>query len=446
MREDASVQMTELALQRLRRVVVATSRGPLTPVWRLFYRLGARLAGEWLARGGGAGVYLHERDEIVPGLSDVDLSVIAVDEGAVRAARARRTRMLNALAPLGRPIECFHVETRAAVAAACRSSVLTHGLDEDSGRGSIPMQNRPVPAGQMRGWRRVAGIELRPPAPAWPQAEHPGIAWLDVQFWWRHAFSLCTEPPAPWTAFSCVKLVAEPLRTLRWLEGGDWQGDRREILEDALGRRPGQERAIAHALWLLDRLERDPEPQLELALGALAWSSHAIGDEIAARASTAGHVEVGLTGDWDRSAPPLLDWWARGKDVGPWRRLAPMDGDPARPGAVRAAAMAFGPEISPALRDASLVVTPSPRPCETLRSAVCPAFDPVTFAVLDGSEVARFPELPGLSAQHCARRAVAERRPHGPSTALDRAEAFLESVRAGRPELSVTPEDAQVAA
>ena len=442
------MRMIELTLQRIRRAVVATSRGPLAPVWRLLYRVATRMAAAWLARGhgGSAGVYLHERDEIVAGLSDVDLSVIAEDERAVRAIRTRRTRMLRALAPLGRPVECFHVDTRAAVVAACRSSVLTHGLHEEPARASIPMQNRPVPAGQTTGWRRVAGIELRPPAPAWPRAEHPGIAWLDVQFWWRHAFALCTEPRAPWTAFSCVKLVADPLRTLGWLEGGDWDGDRREILKSALNRSAGPEGAITHALWLLDRLERDPEPQLELALGALTWTSHAIGDEIAARARTAGHVEVALTGAWDRSSPPLLDWFARVKDDGPRRRLAPMDGDPARPEAVRAAAMAFGPEISPALRDGALVVTPSPNPCETLRGAVCPAFDPVTFAVLDGSTVARFPELPGLSAEHCARRAVAERRLGGPPAALDRAERFLESVRAGRPELSLASRDALVVA
>ena len=354
--------------------------------------------------------------------------------------------MFRALAPLGRPVECFHIDTRAAVAEACRSSVLTHGLHAESGRASIPMQNRPVPSGEMSGWRRVAGIELRPPAAAWPRGEHPGIAWLDVQFWWRHAFRLCTEPPAPWTALSCVKLVAEPLRTLRWLEGGDWQGDRREILEDALERRPGQERAVAHALWLLDRLHRDPEPQIELALGALVRSSHAIGDEIDARARMAGHVDVTLTGEWDRSSPPLLDWCARVRAAGPLRRLVPMAGHPARPEAVRAAALGFRRKDSPVLRDGSLVVTPAPKPSETLRGAVCPSFDPVTFAVLDGSEMARFPELPGLSADHCARRAVAEQRLRGPSAALDRAEAFLESVQAGRPELSLTPEDAQVAA
>ena len=347
-------------LRTLRRVVVATSRGPLRPVWRLLYGLATRLAGRWLAGAGGAGVYVHERREMVAGLSDIDLSVIAEDEPAMRVARERRARMLQALAPLGRPVECFHVETRAAVAAACRGSVLTHGLHEDAGGAAIPMQNRPVPSGQMT---RVApgGRHRAPPARARvARSGASGIAWLDVQFWWRHAFHLCTEPPAPWTAFSCVKLVADPLRTLRWLEGGGWQGDRREILEDALGRRPGQEEAIAHALWLLDRLHRDPAPRIELALGALVRSSHAIGDEIAARARTAGHVEVGLTGEWDRSSPPLLDWWARAKDVGPWRRLAPMDGEPALPEAVRAAAMAFGPEISPVLRDGSLVVTPSP--------------------------------------------------------------------------------------
>ena len=157
-------------------------------------------------------------------------------------------------------------------------------------------------------------------------------------------------------------------------------------------------------------------------------------------------MDVALTGDWDRSSPPLLDWCARVKRAGPLRRLVPMAGDPARPDAVRAAVLGFRLRDSPVLRDGSLVVTPAPRPGETLRGAVCPAFDPVTFAVLDGSAVARFPELPGLSAEHCARRAVAEQRLLGPSAALDRAEAFFESVRAGRPELSLAPDEALVAA
>ena len=429
--------MSEAVIKTLRRAAVATSRGPLKPAWRLLYRLATRVAGRWLAGGGGVGVYVYERREFVAGLSDVDLAVIAEDEESARAARARRERMMRALARLGRPVECFHIETRAAVAAACRGSVLTHGLDAECGHKSIPMQNRPVPTGQLSGWRRIAGAELRPPVRPWPRGEHPGIAWLDVQFWWRHAVRLCVEPPAPWTAFSCVKLVVEPLRTLRWLEGGAWEGDRREILEEALGRRPVKEQAIAHALWLLDRMHRDPEPRLELALGALVASSRAIAEEIEAWARTAGHTEVALTGEWDRSSPPLLDWWARVKHTGPDWRLTPSAGDPALPADVRAAAMAFRPGAAPVLRVGSLAVMPAPGKGETLRGAVCPAFDPVTFAVLEGSPAALFPELPGLSAEHSARRAVAEQRLRGPSANLDRAEAFLDSVRAGRPELGL---------
>jgi hypothetical protein len=177
---------------------------------------------------------------------------------------------------------------------------------------------------------------------------------------------------------------------------------------------------------------------------ALAHFTRAVAEEIEARARAAGHVAVALGGDWDPEAPPLLDWRARVKDVSPPRRLERVDGDPARPDDVRAAAREFGSPVSSVLRAGPLAVMPAGMPGEALRGAICPAFDPVTFALLDGRSVAWFPELRGLSAEHCARRAVAEQRLRGRTVALDRAEGFMESVRGGEPELRLETADSHV--
>ena len=88
-----------------------------------------------------------------------------------------------------------------------------------------------------------------------------------------------------------------------------------------------------------------------------------------------------------------------------------------------------------------------------LRAVQSSTTDPVSFALLEGADVARFPRLPGFSAEDSARRAVAEhaawleRHPRGGRKELDalamllsaaRAALFLETLADGAPELPLT--------
>jgi hypothetical protein len=436
--------------------VIATSRGPLAPLWRMAYRAAARAAAIWLARPGGVAVYLRERAEVVPGLSDLDLLLVTEGEEEIGPAAQRLEELEERLAPIGRPIESVQVDTAEAVARGARDSVLTHGLRDARPSRSIVLQNRPALAGQLRGLRRLAGPDLLPPDPGpWPAALRPGIAWLDLQFWWRQAFLLCAGPSRPWNALSAVKLVAEPLRALSWLEGRPWEGRREHVLRAALERFPAQEEALVHALELARGLAGAPAPDVAVVTGALqAWST-AIAAEMARRAEAAGHAGVRLAGAGPAPAPvPLCDWPARVLPARPDAQLSVARGAPGDPAAVRRAARAWSPGRHPGLRAGDLLALPKLAWIDgRLRSASCPAFDPVTFALLDGEPAARFPELPGLSAADCARRAVAEHSLElgNPAAypeedgegvarllASARAALFLDSCEAGDPELCVT--------
>ena len=164
---------------------------------------------------------------------------------------------------------------------------------------------------------------------------------------------------------------------------------------------------------------------------------------------------------------PLADWRARAfpglLDV----LLAPAPGDPADPEDLAALARAGDEDVFPALRHGDLLVFPTTEVWARgkLRGIECPLTDPVSFALLEGRPVARFPELPGWSASDSARRAVAEHRawlaagnearaerlphwmspPYHPelvelcgSLNAARAALFAESVERGTPELALT--------
>lgn len=440
----------------MRGAVIATSRGPLAPLWRALYRVAARAAGAWLARPGGVTVYLRERTEVVPGLSDLDLVLVTERPEGVPAATARLAQLQERLAPLGQPIEGIQVDSRAALERCARSSILTHGLREGRASRGLMIQGRPALGGQLSGLRRLAGPELLPPdSGPWPEPQRAGIAWLDMQFWWRQAFLLCAEPPRTWSALSGVKLIAEPLRTLLWLTGAPWHGRRDRILRAGLERFPAEEPALLHALDLWRGLPGEPEPDLGLVVGALGTWSASIAAETRRRAAEAGQVSVLLIGRADPGGPlPLADWPARVLEGRPDAQMVLAAGDPGDPGALRRCAEAWRPGYHTALRRADLIVLPTSSWLPALlRSTACPAFDPVSFALLDGESTARFPELAGLSAANCARRAVAEhslRLPdpgHYPAEegegvarllAAARAAMFMQSVEAGKPQLCVT--------
>ena len=157
---------------------------------------------------------------------------------------------------------------------------------------------------------------------------------------------------------------------------------------------------------------------------------------------------------------PLVDWRSLTCPRLPDEAFALVGADPGDPAALAAAARAQVAGRYPALRRGGLLVLPAaPWWRSRLRAIKCRATDPVVFAVAEGENVARFPELAGWSVGDTALRAVAEYRAwlHGARGpwALDgasngdgahlallfsaaRAGLLRESIRAGEPELTLT--------
>ena len=136
--------------------------------------------------------------------------------------------------------------------------------------------------------------------------------------------------------------------------------------------------------------------------------------------------------------------------------LSPIEGSAADPAVIAAAAIASRKGPYPALRNERLLVLPSSRRRRALlRSVHCPLSDPVSFALLEGAERARFPNVRGWSLEDTTRRAAAEHRAWLQKAALGegdrlvelgmlfsaaRAGLLLETLGAGSPELALTVE------
>jgi hypothetical protein len=208
---------------------------------------------------------------------------------------------------------------------------------------------------------------------------------------------------------------------------------------------------------------------------------------MSAAADAAGSVDVRLTGSEElavtpdvvarmraltaggesRGLLPLADWRARAVPSMPDEAMVLIQANAVDPAFLSATAHADSGDAIPAFRYNSMLVMPTTNPERgMLRAVQCQPTDPVSVALADGRTVARFPELAGWSAVHCARRAVAEHRgwlaangsvspPHGwvgmQSGCSERtmrtmgllftaarAALFLESIDEGHPELAVT--------
>jgi hypothetical protein len=163
-------------------------------------------------------------------------------------------------------------------------------------------------------------------------------------------------------------------------------------------------------------------------------------------------------GEWTAPLPasapkPLADWRALAWPRFPDESFVMLSGSPADSDVVAACAeIERGP--FPTLVADGLLVRPTARVARAhLRTVQCRISDPVSFALIDGVEVARFPRAPGWSARDWARRATAEHatwlarageslEPSGPVLGMlisaVRAAQFLQSVDAGEPQLPLT--------
>ncbi len=420
---------------RIHRIVLRTARTPLGWLWMLGYRVVARVACAYLTWGErGAAAYVRgglSRDELLPGLSDIDFAIVAAPGGeapgvAAERIRLRWRRLVGAVPAAALLVDSPRVYEEAELRDMSGTSTLTYGLDpnkpvrsaavyrEDAGlidrRRAL---ERPGLYGLTADWRLFAGPDRRPPVGVPDAPLRQVAAWLELAYWWRWVPSVCVDPSGPRTPSLCVKLVVEPARIWLWLAHGIRVRDRKEVLDRARSLLPEEEPAFRAALELQRTLPDSPAPRLAEVLPGLVRLSDRVARLIAAEVQAEGVTEVRLAGaetaDRTDGLLPLVDWRSL---VGPAEGdelFAPMPGDPGDPASIRAAAV--GDETRPyrALRAGDLMILPVRTfPNGRLRTLKCRVSDPVLFALVEANRVAAFPRVSGWSAEDLARRAVAE--------------------------------------
>ncbi len=462
------------------------------------YRATVLALGAYLGRGqGGAATYtrgsLAARDEQY-GVSDVDMAVVVPSRpgelGSAHAVASRRWRRLARMFPGARRLVDLAIYEEAELADAVRSSTFTAdralhpGLKRLLDTGGL--RTRPGLYGPLEDWRLLRGPDRRPPVPARDRQDERMAAWLELQFLWRCVFPLCVNPAAAHAPYMCVKLVADPVRMWLWIAHGERFTGRREALERALWLMPEEEEALGRALALHEAVGRPQEPPLAATLPALVRLSTRLARLLLEETQPAGTTGVRLAWreEQDLAVPtrardrfralvgaeprllPLGDWRALAWPVSPDEALVNLPLDPCRPEPLAAAASIAREGAYPVIEADEVLILPATR-AGTLRGVQCRLSDPVSFAVLGGDTVARFPNVPGWSAGDWARRAVAEHRTwlgagsEAPPTlgawvsgqarsmkpvartlgrllTAARAALFLESVEAGEPELALT--------
>lgn len=493
------------------RLMLRTANTPLSVVWALAYSSVVRAALTWLRRQyRGASVYVKgsfaSREEVY-GISDVDLVVVlprdGTQHGSAQLSARESWKKLDRRFPLfGFVIQhCWFYEEddlRESLSASC----LTYGLaanaygtgdDRAAFLGPHPLhdhaslQTRPTLYGARDEWRHVAGTDrLSRLGPHDPQSRRIA-AWLDLQYWWRFAFQACVEPTRDHVPLLCVKLLAEPVRQWLWAERNEQVATREAALRRGLSELPEERGSLQLGLKLLNALHRSPDAPVPEVIAALLRHTERLAQHMTAAADAAGYIEVKLTRSEELIVDPdvlnrMPKLPARGESgellpLADWRARA-VPGLPdevfrlIHVNAVDAASLAEMAQAGdgngiPACRYNSVLFLPTTDfQRGMLRAVQCQPTDPVSIALADGQTVARFPELAGWSALHCARRAVAEHRawlasdawvypPHGwvgVQSAPDdpkmgtlgllftaaRAALFLESIVDGDPDLAVT--------
>jgi predicted nucleotidyltransferase len=450
----AVAEAAALAAQRL---MLRTERTPLRALWSAAHELAIRAVAASFARACGASVYVKGSfgfGDPVYGVSDIDLVIVlptagdpVADARSVASAKRRWQRLRSLFPPLQELFHIFVYDSRSlrdAMSAPC----FTYGLDRHPAPagflGAQPLvdemglQERPELFGATREWRLVGGrpAELTPPP---DDVDYRRIAsWLELQFWWRYAFTACVDPRGPRLPYLCVKLVAEPARIWLWLVDGEQLFSRVEVLHRALQRLPEEEHAFRSALVLHRALPTSPAPPLAEMLPHLVRLSSLIAGELCRQLEPAGVTEVRLVGAGgpaitDRGSTvlsgtprlPLVDWRARAVPPLPDELFILIEDDPGDLSALAVAAVAERAGEYPALRAENLLILPATRAQGRshgsdpeqgsarfqrvkLRGIQCPPTDPVSFALADGKESALFPNVPGWSARDSALRAVVE--------------------------------------
>ncbi len=410
----------------LRDLMVRTARHRLAwQAWRGAMLLCAHAVARWLAAGTGTTVWLRGsfgRGDAVPGLSDIDLvAATGADELGQALTHIRRRRLAESRAGLGRLVtvdlyeegrieEAAEVdELRFGLGRSAAPRELATRLRSRAPADELGLRRRPPLPSPWAGWRRLAGAaSLRPVAEA-EGADRLTAAWLELQYWWRHATRAAASPAGDLRSYMAVKLTAESARVRLWLAGEPWPATRVEALARLAELGPRERDLAEQALAIEAVLPAAGVRPLEPGLQALLLATADVAQRMATAAGSG--TEVALAGAGGPLAAhgegdlPLADWNARSVPQLPDEAFSLQPGHPGDPlGLARAERGKVR-----CVRDADVLVQAGSA-VGSLRGVQCPATDPVSFAVLDGRDSAFFPGLPGWSARDCARRAVAEHR------------------------------------
>lgn len=422
-------EKTALALQR---VMLRTARSPLKPLWAGLYALTARVVALIVApRRARTNIYLTGSlafGEPLYGVSDIDLVAVSADETESRRVRRRYEALCRMLSPLRRVIPHFWTYDARGLARVFAGSYLVNGLAEgravflgpDAVGDGAGLLQRPGLHGAPE-WRRLRGRFRAVPIPTVQGRLH--AAWLELHHRWRYALRACGEEDDVRRAALAVGLVAEAARIWLWLAHGERHDGKEAPLKRAQRLLPGEEDGLRYALEVHQAMHRSPAVAVEQLLPCFVRISAAVAGLVDDAATRAGATRVQLLGpevgarsaediallDWTALALPRLD---PGLTDVVEERLVLVHADPTDPAALMAAASRGEIDRVPALRHGSLLIEPTSEVWGygRLRLVQCRASDPVSAALLDGTDHAAFPELPGWSARDWARRAVAEHR------------------------------------
>jgi hypothetical protein len=461
-----------LIAHALQRLVLRSAATPLRRAWAVAYAAIARVSGFVLTRGvAGAAVYVRAGaagGELLPGMSDIDLALVAPAGAGAERIRRRWAALMRRAPWVARLIDRPLIFDQAELAIVAGRSARTFGLaagdacyfGERPTLDWIRTLEHPGLDGVTSDWRLLRGTDRRPaPAPRDSDEERLAV-WSEVLLWWRWASIFCDQPRAPRAADVCVKLIAQPARAWLWLAHRERADSRVDALWRLARRLEEEEPAARLALDLQRRLPSAPEAPFGEVLPAFVRMTRRIDRLIAGQIADAGLERVALAGDaGDADALPLVDWPAVTAPAEFAETFAVVTGDPGDPQALASAVRAHRLGFYRALRSEDLLVLPGrPLPRTRMRAVKSRLTDPVSFALLDGESVAAFPRVRGLSATDLAARAVAEHRawlrtrrvPPRPWSApppacyelgmllsAARAALFCEAVGAGEPELVV---------
>jgi hypothetical protein len=451
-------------MRAAQRLVLRTEQTPLRALWSRVYEAAAYGVAASLAHADDTvAVYLKGGlgfDEPVFGLSDVDMIAVVAADANPRKDRLRRAwkRLCTAVPFLSNLVYLFTYDSEeltAASSSSCLTFSLTSSAEKAAYLGKRPLADemglleRPGLFGPTHDWRRVRGLDRRPPEHTHDRQEQRIAAWLELQLWTRYLYAACADPTPAQIPYMCVKLVVEPARVWLWIAHGRKLSRRSEVLEQALRLIPEEEDALRATMDLRASLPQSPDPPLAEVLPVFFRLCSRVANKLGEETEEAGSTMVDLL--WGTAAElvlehrcadalrtlvgpdpplellPIVDWRALVVPSFPDETLALIPGDPCVPSYLGAAALAGQAGTYPLLRFDGLTVLPATTTPKLtgaadpqLRSATwsrvklrgiqCRTTDPVTHALVNGMRKASFPNVPGWCARDVARRAVAEHR------------------------------------